>query len=280
MKDEQIGSFEELPFPIARTASIDTVTMGKSKHHIPILLEMDVTLARIAMKLRKERTGEGISFTGWIIKCLAQAASEHKRVHAMRLGRKKLILFEDVDVSTVVNRQISGSQSSETLPMPYVIRKANAKSLEQIHSEIRAAQTRPLAPGEQIINSQQNAQTLPWKMRVFFSLPFFLRKRLVWNRLVKDPFYAKKMMGTVVVSSIGMYGKVNGGGIWAIPTTMVPLPVFIGGIARKPGMVDGHVEPREVLSMTVLFDHDVVDGAPVTVFLQRLRDLIESGAFL
>jgi pyruvate/2-oxoglutarate dehydrogenase complex dihydrolipoamide acyltransferase (E2) component len=37
------------------------------------------------------------------------------------------------------------------------------------------------------------------------------------------------------------------------------------------------VEPREFLGMTLMFDHDVIDGAPMAMFLQRLRELIESG---
>ncbi len=34
---------------------------------------------------------------------------------------------------------------------------------------------------------------------------------------------------------------------------------------------------EEILNLTVLFDHDVVDGAPETRILRRLVELIESG---
>jgi pyruvate/2-oxoglutarate dehydrogenase complex dihydrolipoamide acyltransferase (E2) component len=34
---------------------------------------------------------------------------------------------------------------------------------------------------------------------------------------------------------------------------------------------------REYLSVTVTFDHDIVDGAPAARFTQRLTDLIERG---
>ena len=56
-----------------------------------------------------------------------------------------------------------------------------------------------------------------------------------------------------------------------------PLVIALGGIARKPGIVGDKVEVREYLGMTVLFDHDVTDGAPVARFVQRLRELIENG---
>jgi pyruvate/2-oxoglutarate dehydrogenase complex dihydrolipoamide acyltransferase (E2) component len=53
--------------------------------------------------------------------------------------------------------------------------------------------------------------------------------------------------------------------------------LIVGGIARKPAVVEDHIEPREMLSLTVIFDHDVVDGAPAARFVQRLVELIESG---
>lgn len=41
-------------------------------------------------------------------------------------------------------------------------------------------------------------------------------------------------------------------------------------------MVGDRIEPREFIGMTVVFDHDVVDGAPMAMFLERLRELMES----
>jgi pyruvate/2-oxoglutarate dehydrogenase complex dihydrolipoamide acyltransferase (E2) component len=274
MADDLIGSFETRPFPLSRTLGIDTISVGKSKNHIPVLTEVDVTAARAAIRRRKEEGGAVPSFTGWVIKCLAQAVGEHKRVHAMRRRRKSLILFDDVDVYVVVERRVAGGDPPETLPMPYVLRKANEKSVEDIHNEIRAAQSHPLAAGEQVIAPGRKAA--PWRMRLFPSLPSFVRRRLVFDRLVADPFYAKRTMGTVGVTSIGMYGEVGGGGSWPVPIGIAPLIVALGAIARKPGVVDERVEIREILGMTILFDHDVIDGAPVAVFIQRLRDLLES----
>lgn len=249
--------------------------IGMTRHHIPILTEVDVTAARAAIQRRKDATGEGLSFTGWVIACLARAASEHKRVHALRSGRHRLLLFDDVDVNIVVQRRLEGTEPPEYLPMPYVIRKAHTKTVEAIHSEIRMAQAKGLAPGEQTIDLAEKMPS-PRTIRIFASLPFALRKVLYWNRLFRDPFRVKRTMGTVSVTSVGMFGKVGGGGGWGIPVEFHPLTVGLGTIARKPGIVGERMEPREFLSMTVVFDHDVVDGAPMAMFLQRLRELMES----
>ena len=87
-------------------------------------------------------------------------------------------------------------------------------------------------------------------------------------------------MGTIMVSSIGGYSRAGSGAGWAIPASIMPLAVFVGQIARKPGLAGEAIAVRELLSLTVLFDHDVVDGGPIALFLGRLRDLMESAAFL
>ncbi len=53
------------------------------------------------------------------------------------------------------------------------------------------------------------------------------------------------------------------------------LAVTLGGFARKSGLVDGCIEAREYLSMTLSFDHDIVDGAPVARIAQRFVQLTE-----
>jgi pyruvate/2-oxoglutarate dehydrogenase complex dihydrolipoamide acyltransferase (E2) component len=75
-----------------------------------------------------------------------------------------------------------------------------------------------------------------------------------------------------------MFGKGHSG--WGIATTPQSLGLLVGSIAWKPGVVDGRIEPREILNLTVQFDHDIVDGAPATRFTRRLIDLIESGCGL
>ena len=53
--------------------------------------------------------------------------------------------------------------------------------------------------------------------------------------------------------------------------------ITLGGIGEKAVRVDGQLEFREYLSMTISVDHDIIDGAPATRFGLRLKELIESG---
>jgi len=51
----------------------------------------------------------------------------------------------------------------------------------------------------------------------------------------------------------------------------------VGSTSWKPVIVEGQIVPREILNLTVVFDHDVIDGAPAARFTRRLIELIESG---
>jgi pyruvate/2-oxoglutarate dehydrogenase complex dihydrolipoamide acyltransferase (E2) component len=49
---------------------------------------------------------------------------------------------------------------------------------------------------------------------------------------------------------------------------------------RATVAVDGRREVRQHLWMSMVVDHDVVDGVPLTRFIADLRDHLESGAAL
>ena len=62
-----------------------------------------------------------------------------------------------------------------------------------------------------------------------------------------------------------------------IPAGTPQLNITLGGIGVKPGVVDGQIAIRDYLSLTISFDHDIIDGAPAARFTGRLKELIESG---
>ena len=81
-------------------------------------------------------------------------------------------------------------------------------------------------------------------------------------------------MGTVGVSSIGMFGKFPG---WAIPLGIPATLIVVGGLNQKPGVVKGKIEIREYLNLTITVDHDLVDGGPLARFVSLLTELMENG---
>jgi len=235
-----------------------------STHHKPMihgLLEVDVSRARAFLRDHQAKTGESLSFTAFLMTCLAQAVDEHKVVQAMRLGNKRLILFADVDVLTYIEREVAGQKQI----MPYIIRAANHKTFREIHDEIRAAQVQDMAKAE--VGGSKVLQFLP----ALLFRPYFWVSTWIGRRY---PQVWKQNWGTVCITAVGMFGKGAG---WGMPPTEPTLTIIVGGIGEKPGVVDGQIAIRDYLSLTISFDHNITDGAPATRFAERLKELIESG---
>ena len=230
----------------------------RHKQMIHGLLEVDVTRARVVLREHKAQTGEALSFTAFLAACLAKAVDEHKAVQAFRKGRKRLILFNDVDISTRVEHEVTGKK----YVVPYIIRAANRKSVRELHHEIRAAQ----------------AADVRHALTRFPLLPVALYRPFAWTVVALGrmrPHLWKTLMGTVGLTAVGMFGTGAGWGIPASsPTTLM---LTMGGIGEQQVMVDGRPVVREYLSLTISVDHDLVDGAPAARFTQRLKELIESG---
>ncbi len=236
----------------------------RSTHHKPMihgLIEVDVSRARAFLREHQAKTGESLSFTAFLIACLAKAVDEHKAVQAFRKGRNQLTLFEDVDVLTYIERDVAGQKQI----MPSIIRAANRKTFLEIHHEIRAAQVQDMAKVE--VGGAKALQSLP----AFLFRPFFWVFSWIGRRY---PQVWKQNWGTVCITAVGMEGKGAG---WGIPPTEPTLTITVGGIGEKPGVVDGQIAIREYLSLTVSFDHTLIDGAPAARFTELLKELIESG---
>jgi pyruvate/2-oxoglutarate dehydrogenase complex dihydrolipoamide acyltransferase (E2) component len=252
------ATFTAVPFPAARQLIVEAGRMGSRRPLIHGLLEIDVTRARAVLHDHKARTGETLSFTAFIVKCLAQAIDQDRRVQAYRDWRNRLIIFDEVDVVTLIEAERGG------VAIPHIIRAANRKSFRQIHDEIRAVQTRPA-------RSEQRSSLL---MRLGPHAPAIFR-RMFYGLLLKNPQRLKRYSGTCLITSVGMFGQGSGWGLGFLP--MHTLGLTVGGIAPKPGVIESRIEIREYLSLTITFDHDIVDGAPAARFAQRLKELLESG---
>ncbi|MGA1847926.1 MAG: 2-oxo acid dehydrogenase subunit E2 [Thermoplasmatota archaeon] len=263
--NDRIGEYRTTTFPSSRISTFDVVAVGMEKHHIKAFIEMDVTYARKRINELKDQDAS-ISFTSWLIKCISEAAMEFPQIHGVKKGRRKLVTFKDVDISILIEREVDGQK----VPLPYVIRRTNEKSIEQIHEEIKKGKTASIKDqGDNVLGERKNSGM----MKLYYRLPGQLRRSSL-RFILRNPFMLKKTMGTIVVTSVGMAGQIKG---WVIPVGIHPLCIAVGSIVKRPDVVGEKVEIREHLFMTVLADHDVIDGAPAVRALSKLTQMIESG---
>jgi pyruvate/2-oxoglutarate dehydrogenase complex dihydrolipoamide acyltransferase (E2) component len=262
--NQKTGSYQLIDFPAERRAMPAFLELKSGKHCMYALLEVDVTPTRKFIEAYKVHTGEQLSFTGYLAFCLASAVDENKTVQAYRKGNNHLVVFDDVDVGIMIERK----QGEARVLTGYVVRAANHKTYQEIHQELRAAQSGPVPPSNGMPTWFRSALLLPWPLSVLFKALFHVLMR-------RNPTIVTSMGGTVGISSVGMFGKGRAG--WGIANGSHVLDLVVGGAAPKLVEVEGTIESREMLSVTIIFDHDVIDGAPAARFTRRLVELIESG---
>lgn len=254
MSEKQVYRIEHIS-PMRRFA-MDAGYLGRRRHIVHGLIEVDVTDARQFIREHEQETGEKLSFTAFIIYCLSKAIEEHPHLHAYRDWRNRLVIYEDINITSMFEVEFG----QRKIPMPHVFRGTNRKTFRQIHDELREVQNKPQASAESGF------------MRWFLFLPAFLRRAFYWI-VMRFPQSFRDISGPVMVTAVGMFGQ---GGGWAITMPNFTLNVAVGGISSKPGVHKGEIAIREVLDLTISIDHDVVDGAPAARFVQSFRALMES----
>ena len=195
------------------------------RHIIYGLLEVDVTTVRHFIQEHKERTGEALSFNGYLAFCLAHAVDEDKSIQGFLKGNRRLVVFDDVDVAIPIERRVDGTR----VPTSHIIRGANNKAFREINREIRWVQSQPVAANKGFAPWLRSGMLLPGPLSTLFVV------------LVR----AANRLKPAITASVAVFGD--------------------------------QILPREILHLTIGFDHDVVDGAPAARFVQRLTELIESG---
>jgi pyruvate/2-oxoglutarate dehydrogenase complex dihydrolipoamide acyltransferase (E2) component len=259
--------FYEIPYPSSRQLTFDVGKVGLGKHHVKALLEVDVTEARRIIR-QSRHTGKKISFTAWLIKVIADCVALHPPIAGVNdAKRNKVLVFEDVDLSIVVEKTVDGAR----VPLPYVIRKVDKKTLCQIQDEIESAKSQPVeSEGNYVLGEEQSALG----MKLFVRLPQWLRLILMRLLVLNHPQRVKSMMGTVMITTAGMIGHTRG---WIMPFGMHPLCLAFGSLNEQAAVYRGEIQKREILHLTVLIDHDVIDGVPAARFVDDLVKKLQAG---
>ena len=251
------ASNTQAPFPKTRNVVLDILAEGRRKNIIQLLFEVDANAMRAQIARLTAASGETVSITCYVARILAGTVAANPRIHAYRHKGRELIMFADVDLSVMVEREVDGA----LLPLPYIVRAANQMTFPDLDKKLKHAKSAKLYEDGPL--SALEAQ--------FFSLPRILRK-FVWYFARRDAHLFRELAGTVGVTSMGMYA--NGRSV-LVPITPMTLTLSIGAIYSQPMLVDGIVTERDFLQLNLSADHDIIDGAPLMRFAATLRENLE-----
>jgi pyruvate/2-oxoglutarate dehydrogenase complex dihydrolipoamide acyltransferase (E2) component len=250
---------ERRPFPSHRGLVVGSLRAGRHSFPVHGLLELDVTDTVAALHDRPE----ALSFTAFVVAATARAVSAHPQVHTYRDWRGRLVTARHVDVATLIEVADQGT----TFPLAHLIRDADIRPVSELSTELRNVQAD--------IGRSDSGRLLRVGASSVARLPGLAR--LLFAVTARSP-RLRERSGTVAVTSVGMFGTRGGVGIGQ-PTIMT-LSVVVGGRSMRPRVVDGRIEPRLVLDVTISVDHAVVDGAPTARFASTFADLVEDPSWI
>jgi len=245
----------------SRIATIDTAPFARKKNHVVALIQVDVTALRNATRERR-RNGETLSLNSALLVIIARTIQSYPQAASFLKGKRTQIQFDHIHIATMVEKDING----EKVPIPFVLRNVDQKSPGEVTHEIETVRAQQLSEHEISFKKKQSLEE-----KLYVLLPGILR-HLVWKVMLNQPKVVYEKMGNVIVTSVGMMGQING---WFVHKSMHPISFGIGSVIKKPWVVKDEIQIRQILNMTILMDHNVMDGAPMARFVSELAKNIE-----
>jgi pyruvate/2-oxoglutarate dehydrogenase complex dihydrolipoamide acyltransferase (E2) component len=252
-----------LNYPSNRQFIFDIGRLGSQKHYVRGLVEVDVTEALRRIK-ELRAPGRKLTLFSWLVKVAAETVVQHPPINGVRLAGNRILVYDDVDVSLTIEKVINGV----AVPLPLTVRKANLKSAFEINDEIQAAKDQAVDDeGNYVLGQKQDT----FFMKLAAALPQWIRL-IYWRKVILGE-RMQSIMGSMMITSVGMVGSING---WIMPTGIHPVLLAMGSINKKEVLRDGEVQKRDILHLTISVDHDIVDGIPAAMFCDDLVKRLES----
>jgi pyruvate dehydrogenase E2 component (dihydrolipoamide acetyltransferase) len=79
--------------------------------------------------------------------------------------------------------------------------------------------------------------------------------------------------GTFTITNLGMYDVDGFTPVINLPEAAI---LGIGRIAPKPVVLEDKIVIRNIMTLSLAFDHRLIDGAPAAKFLQYIKEMIEA----
>jgi pyruvate/2-oxoglutarate dehydrogenase complex dihydrolipoamide acyltransferase (E2) component len=228
-------------------------------HNFFALLDLDITNLRKYLR-EKRREGTGGSLFALILKAIGKCLHEFPEFNSM-INLKNTTYFDQVDIAVPVEIEHEGKFHNRQ----YIIRDINNKTITEVDDEINAAKTL-----ENDDNGFESSKTGQWIIKYLPSRIFMF----VFRRILKNHESVRNLSGTVFVTSVSMFSNVPG---YIIPYIGGPKAVSfaIGSTGRKPVVAGDEIRIREMINVTAIFNHDLINGAVAARFLNRFRNCLE-----
>jgi pyruvate/2-oxoglutarate dehydrogenase complex dihydrolipoamide acyltransferase (E2) component len=238
-------------------------------------MEVDVTRSLEMIEDYSRKKGVRVTLTHLVGKAVAHCLNQRPEINGMIRGsriylRDNVTLFFQVNIpgkgpDKVKEATLSGCtvENAENLSSAEIADKIQ-KKVELIRSH----------KDPEFSKNMDMFKFIPWFLCGWYlDLASFLIYGLNWDLnflgLPRDPF------GSVMITNVGSLG-IDVAYAPLCPYTRVPLLVTVGAVKKKPWVVDDQIQIRQIMSVTVTFDHRMIDGIHAAKLSEEFKKCFEN----
>lgn len=240
-------------FPPQRRQTYAFLRDARRTCHVHLLADVDAGALKRARAASAERT----SYVSYVVKAAADViAGDPDARSVLRDGlRPRLATVEGVHAKVLFDKTVDGQRCVLSGSVPDV-QELGITEIQQVIDEHKKDDLTPDGPFAQV----RALQRLP--------LPL---ARLLYKAVLRDPRRRARLQGTFSVTSVG-HTPVRA----ILPMIGGTLGFGVGAITDTPVVHDGEVVVRPVFTLSLTFDHRVVDGALASELLAEVKHGLEN----
>lgn len=234
-------------------------------------VEMDITELQ-AFIAEKRKAGVKVTLTHIFVLAAARALKEEVPELNTYIRRGNVVLRERIDVmvSVVLREMQMGS---------IMVRNADQLTLTELvtymSNEVKKARQ---GAENKTMAMKDRLSAIPWPFRRWI---YTLLKTLTFDLGFSIPALglSANSFGSFVVSNIGSVG-LDMGYPALFPSSNVSFVLILGGVNRKPAVVNEQVVPRTFLSLGAALDHRVIDASHGGLLFRYLKKIVKNPELL
>jgi 2-oxoacid dehydrogenases acyltransferase (catalytic domain) len=216
--------------------------------------DVDMTWAE-SLRSKLASAGHKTTVTAILVKAIAIAQRTHPLSRTMYLPFGRRAVFKEIAAGFTVEKLVNDQATVffGTIDSP------QSKSLEEITGELRQYAELPVADVPRL-SREQDFSRMPWLLR---RIVLWLGLNHPWVRLAVN-------QATFGLTSLGKFGVQMVVGPCSSTSTF-----GVGLVEMRPVVRNHSVVARPIMTLTLFFDHRVMDTVPAARFLKEVRDLVE-----
>lgn len=214
-------------------------------------VEIDVTGLEHYISVRR-REGDKITLTNFFTLVVARALKEAVPEMNCYLRRGKVIQRKQIDATVSVH--LEGSKMS-SVRLNNADKLTLAESAQILREKITETRT---GVENKTMRSKGFISVIPWPLRGWV---FRVIKTITINLGIPIPWLGlpRSSFGSFLISNIGTLGLETGYPA-LFPISDVAFVLIMGGVVKKPVVVDDKIVVRKMISLSIAIDHRVADA--------------------